>query len=55
MERERNIDDREVILAEMEEEIEAAVIRARRRLTAIESVPEQLHEPRDESVPTLAD
>jgi len=45
-------DTRNKILADMEREIEAAVMRARLRLRAIESSPERSPEQRDESTPT---
>lgn len=43
---------RETILADMEREIEAAVMKARRRLSAIESEHEPSPEPSVESIPT---
>ncbi len=46
---------RDTILADMEREIEAAVIRARRRLAALESGRVPSHEPIGESTPTLED
>lgn len=47
-----HITDPEVILTEMEQEIEAAVMRARHRLAAIESTLGRSPEPSDESAPT---
>lgn len=45
---------RDEILMDMEHEIEAAVMRARLRLRAIESSHERSPEQRDESAPTPA-